>query len=103
MTLQAQVPNPADLAALSGEMNSLRNAYSNLQASVNSPTPPQVVPVSPTTPVIQYVVSDQMPMPDKFSGSRKNYTVANFKLAVRRIFENMPPFQGIEFITLSKC
>ena len=29
-------------------------------------------------------------MPDKFSGSKKNYTVVNFKLAVRRIFQNMP-------------
>lgn len=90
LTLQAQVPNPADLAALSGEMNSLRSTYSNLQASVNNPAPAQVVPVAPITPVVRYVVSEQMPMPDKFSGSKKNYTIVNFKLAVRRIFENMP-------------
>lgn len=90
LTLQAQVPNPADLAALSGEMNSLRSAYSNLQATVSGPPSPQAIPVVSTTPVVQYVVSEQMPMPDKFSGSKKNYTVVNFKLAVRRIFENMP-------------
>ena len=90
LTVQAQVPNPADLAALSGEMNTLRSAYSNLQASVNNPAPAQVVPVAPTIPVVQYLISEQMPMPDKFSGSKKNYTVVNFKLAVRRIFENIP-------------
>ena len=91
--IQSQVPNQADFASLASELSSLRSAYSSLQDNLHSqqPAPNPIVHVQPPLPPsVQYVVSESMPMPEKFSGSRKSYTVANFKLAFRRIQDNMP-------------
>jgi len=91
--IQSQVPNQTDFASLAGELASLRLAYSSLQENLHS-QPPAPIPIvhvsSPSPSSVQYVVSESMPLPEKFSGARKSYTVSNFKLAVRRVLDNMP-------------
>ena len=70
--------------ALSGEIGSIKNSIAELQHNAT------ISAVQAQTSPVQYVVTEAMPLPDKFSGTRASYSVLNFRLGVQRVFENSP-------------
>jgi hypothetical protein len=62
---------------LINQIHELRGVVQALQSS-NQPAP------------VQYVVTDPVVMPERFSGSKSSYPLGSFKLAVERVFELSP-------------